>query len=146
MTYSDNAVRIIKKWEGCKLKAYTCPAGVVTIGFGSTRWFDGTAILIGMKITMQQAEELLKLEIDKCAKSLDNMNLGINQNQFDAIVSFMFNCGIFGFKRSTLCKIIKSNPNSEAIKKEWARWCTSKGKVLKGLQNRRKDEIELYFQ
>jgi lysozyme len=145
MTYSDNAIKLIKKWEGCELKSYQCSAGRWTIGYGNTKWMDGSDVKQGEKITLENAEKLLKHHLDKMVISLNRLSIDVSQNQFDAIVSLVYNIGLYAFRNSTLLKMIKVNPNGVGITKEWQRWCTSKGKVILGLQRRRKDEVAFYF-
>ena len=69
----------------------------------------------------------------------------INQNQFDALVSFAFNVGTYNLKKSTLLKKVNLNPNDSTIKDEFLRWTKSNGKTLKGLVKRREEEANLYF-
>lgn len=147
MTASKNCIDLIKEFEGLRLTSYLCPANVYTIGYGSTRWTDGTAIYPNQKITMDIAETLLMHEVKRIVAKLPEMQL--NQNQFDAVVSFCFNCGTGAFLRSTLYKKIKANPNDLAISNEFMKW--TKARVnnklveLKGLVRRRKAEMQLYF-
>jgi len=149
MLASDKCIELIKKWEGCKLESYKCVAGVWTIGYGSIRWKDGERVKQGQVISQKEAEELLKLEVNKKALDIKSLDLNMNQNQFDSIVSFVYNVGITSFKRSTLFKIIKIDSHNPQIKDEFLRWNKAriKGKLSKvvGLTNRRIDETELYF-
>lgn len=139
---SKTGIDLIKKYEGCKLEAYQCCAGKWTIGYGHT---DG--VVKGMKITQSQADLIFQNDMDLFSKSVSNVigNLSLNQNQFDALVSFAYNCGIGNFKNSTLLRIIKENQNDVKIKYEFNRWVFSKGRFLTGLARRRKEESELYF-
>ena len=143
MEISQICLDLIKKWEGCKLTAYKCPAGVWTIGYGSTFYEDGTKIKEGDKISLQRAEELLMHEVTMICNRLPN--LAINQNQMDAICSFIYNVGIGAFIRSTLYSLMRKNPNDPKIGDEFLKWKKAGGKVLRGLLNRRIDEKTLYF-
>ena len=147
MTASQNCINIIKMFEGYKAKAYLCPAGVVTIGFGSTMYQDGRKIKIGDTINEQQANELLMWELKN--KSISFHGLNLNQNQFDSCLSFVYNLGIGAFAKSTLRKKILINPNDPSIKLEFMKWnkATVGGQlmVLKGLTRRRIAEADLYF-
>jgi lysozyme len=147
MTASQNCINLIKLFEGYKPKAYLCPAGVPTIGYGSTMYTTGLKIKIGDTINEQQANELLMWELRNKAYALHGLK--INQNQFDALLSFCFNLGIGAFAKSTLKKKIVANPNDKSIKAEFMKW--NKARVggqlmeLKGLTRRRIAEAELYF-
>lgn len=143
MKTSNNGLELIKRHEGCRLTAYRCPAGVLTIGYGHT----GADVVEGMVITLQRAEELLRADVRRAESAVNREKLNINQNQFDALVSFTFNigAGAKGFGGSTLLKMIKVNPLSLNIRAEFSKWCKSKGSTLPGLALRRKQEAELYF-
>jgi len=147
MTASQNCINIIKMFEGYKAKSYLCPAGVVTIGFGSTMYQDGRKIKLGDTINEDQGNQLLMWELKNKSISLQGLNL--NQNQFDSCLSFIYNVGIGAFTKSTLRKKILLNPNDPSIKLEFMKWnkATVGGKltVLKGLTRRRTAEAELYF-
>jgi lysozyme len=147
MTASQNCINLIKMFEGYKPKAYLCPAGVVTIGFGSTMYQDGKKIKIGDTINEDQANELLMWELKNKSISLHGLNL--NQNQFDSCLSFVYNLGIGAFAKSTLKKKIFINANDSTIKDEFMKWNKARvgGQlmVLKGLTRRRVAEAELYF-
>jgi lysozyme len=147
MIISKNCINLIKLFEGYKAKSYLCPASVVTIGWGSTMYTDGRKIKLGDTINEQQAEVLLMWELKN--KSIALHGLNINQNQFDACLSFIYNIGIGGFAKSTLRKKILLNPNDPTIKAEFMRWNKANvgGKMieLKGLTRRRTAEAELYF-
>ena len=98
-------INLIKKYEGCKLTAYLYPALVWTIGFGNTFYEDGTKVKEGDTITKQRAEDLLKFILVGFEKNVDTFCIdSINQNQFDAILSFCYNCGVGNLKSSTLLK------------------------------------------
>jgi lysozyme len=134
-------------FEGYKAKSYLCPAGVVTIGFGSTMYQDGRKIKLGDTINENHGNQLLMWELKNKSISLQGLNL--NQNQFDSCLSFIYNVGIGAFTKSTLRKKILINPNDPSIKLEFMKWnkATVGGKltVLKGLTRRRTAEAELYF-
>lgn len=147
MIASKNCINLIKMFEGYKAKAYLCPASVVTIGWGSTMYTDGRKIKLGDTINEQQAEELLMWELKN--KSIALYGLTLNQNQFDSLLSFVYNLGVGAFAKSTLRKKILLNPNDPAIKTEFMKW--NKARVggelveLKGLTRRRTAEAEMYF-
>lgn len=140
MKTSNKGIDLIKKYEGFRAKAYKCPADKWTIGYGHTRNVKPTDV-----ITLHEAERFLRQDVEFAEKEVNRHNLDINQNQFDALVSFVFNLGVGNFARSTLLRKIKSNPNDPTIRKEFERWIYAGGKVLNGLVRRRKEEAELYF-
>ena len=137
---SQTGINLIKKYEGCVLTAYQCPAGVWTIGYGHTR----TACK-GLKISLKTAEKLLEEDIKVYEKGVNNVvSVSLTQNQFDALVSFSFNCGVTALKNSTLLKKLNSK-DYEGAAKEFPRWNKSNGKVLAGLTKRREEEKELFL-
>ena len=140
MKTSDKGIDLIKKYEGLRLNAYLDAVGVWTIGFGHTLNVKSTDV-----ITLDEAEYFLRQDVEFAEKEVNRHNLNINQNQFDALVSFVFNLGVGNFARSTLLRKIKSNPNDPTIRKEFERWIYAGGKVLNGLVRRRKEEADLYF-
>jgi lysozyme len=146
MKPSKNAIDLIKKWEGLYLESYLCPAKVPTIGYGTIRYPDGSKVKMGEKISMKRAEELLIHEVEKIAAQIPALNF--NQNQYDALVSFVYNLGIGNFLRSTLYRKCKANPYDLTIRDEFFKWTKAKVngelKTLKGLARRRTDEYNLY--
>lgn len=148
MTISKRGVDLIKQFEGYFANAYLCPAGVPTIGFGSTMWSDGKKVKLGEKISMEQAEKLLMWEINN--KSIQIQKLNLNQNQFDAICSLIYNIGMGNFLKSTLYKKALLNPNDVTIKDEFMKWNKARVKgvltPLKGLTRRRIAESNLYYE
>ena len=144
---SEEFYRLLKLFEGCRLEAYRCPANVITIGWGSILDSKLNPIHMGDKITQQDADLLLKNEVDRKAKFL-NKELGktvVTQNQFDALLLFQYNCGNAALSGSTLFRKVKANPNDSSIISEFAKWDKGGGKQLKGLTIRRATESKLYF-
>lgn len=148
MKVSQNCIDLIKKWEGCKLYAHLCPARVWTIGFGTTRYPDGRCVKQGDKITDQQAEGFLIYECEEKAKAIDKLvKVNLNQNQFDALVSFAYNVGVGAFQDSTLRSKLNQGDYQGAANefKRWNKATVDGVKVeLQGLTNRRKDEEALF--
>ena len=140
MKTSHKGIALIKEFEGLRLKAYKCPGGVWTIGYGHT-----AGVKPGMVISEAQAEEYLTADLIASEKYLNNLRLAINQNQFDALISFIYNVGTGNFSRSTLLRKVRANPQDNSIMDEFLRWVYSKGRVLPGLQRRRLAEMKLYF-
>lgn len=140
MRTSNKGIELIKNYEGLRLEAYVCPAGKPTIGYGHTK-----NVKLGQKTTVEEAEQFFKEDLIIVENEINRHNLNINQNQFDALASFVYNIGIENFKTSTLLKKIKANPNDKSIENEFKRWIYSGGKVFPGTIKRRNEEAKLYF-
>ena len=140
MKTSPKGIALIKEFEGLRLKAYLCPGGVWTIGYGHT-----AGVKSGMVISEAQAEEYLKADLILFERYLNGLGLALNQNQFDALISFIYNVGTGNFSSSTLLCKVRVNPQDNSIMDEFLRWVYSKGRVLPGLQRRRLAEMKLYF-
>ena len=140
MKATNYATLLIKSFEQLRLNSYLCPAGVWTIGYGHT---DG--VNQGMLITEKTADALLKQDIRNAEHSINQMDAELTQEQFDALVSFVFNVGVRAFNISTLRKKILKNPNDPSIADEFRRWVYAGNKKLPGLIKRREKEIELYY-
>ena len=140
MKASVDAYELIKQSEGLRLKAYLCPAGIWTIGYGHTSGVSPNSF-----ITIQEADEYLHRDVATIEMQLNKLNLSLRQCQWDAIVSFVFNVGIGNFKASTLLAKIRINPDDNSIIDEFLRWVYANGKVMRGLQKRRLTEMKLYF-
>jgi lysozyme len=138
---------LIKSFEGLSLTPYLCPAHIPTLGYGATYYPDGTKVKITDKaITQEKANEMLLSMLKHYEKTVDSYcRDDINQNQFDALVSFAYNCGVGNLKSSTLLKKVNVNPNNESIAGEFLKWNKAGGKVLVGLTRRRTAELNLYF-
>jgi lysozyme len=148
MKTSQTGIDLIKSFEGLELTAYKCPAGIVTIGYGSTYYPDKSPIKMGDKLKDKiAAEELLKATLLTFESTINGLfyNITLKQNQFDALVSLVFNIGPNAFAASTLLKKAKVNPNDKSIEIEFNRWVNGGGKKLPGLIRRRKAESKLYF-
>ncbi len=146
MKVNAEGYALIKKFEGCHLKAYRCPSNVATIGYGHTFYEDGTKVKDGDVITQARAEELAKFIIDQFAVTIAPFILQpLNDNQFSACVSLAYNIGTGGFKRSSVFRKLNVNPNDATIADSFRLWNKGGGKVLKGLVRRREAEIQLYF-
>lgn len=133
MKVSEKGLAIIKKYEGCRLTAYVCPAGKLTIGYGHTK-----GVKKGQKITQAQAEAYLREDVAGAEKAVNAIGKGFNQNQFDALVSFTYNCGSGNLK--TLCK----DRNVDLIGEKIILYNKANGKKLNGLVRRREEEQRLY--
>jgi len=143
----QKGIDLIKQFEGFSAKPYLCPAKIPTIGFGATFYPDGKKVTMNDKlITESQGVDLLRDMLSSFEKYVDSYCIDtINQNQFDALVSFCYNVGPANLKSSTLLKKVNANPNDPTIKDEFLKWTKAGGKVLKGLVTRRTAEANLYF-
>lgn len=135
MKTSDRGIALIKSFEGCRLTAYLCPSGVWTIGYGHT-----AGVSKGQVITQEQAESFLKSDLVKYENYVISAGLKLNQNQFDALVSFTYNCG-----NGNLKKLIAGRTLPE-IADAMLLYNKSNGKVLAGLTRRREAERKLFLQ
>jgi len=131
---------LLKKFEGCKLKAYRCPANVCTIGYGHTNGAGAPMVNDGMTITQAQADDILRLDIVKFEVAVtDLVKVKLTQNQFDVLVDFAYNAGVGNLKSSTMLKKINSG-DLDAVPAELMKWTKGGGKVLSGLVRRRQAE------
>ena len=142
---SPAGLAIIKKFEGFRAKPYRCPAGVATIGYGSTYYADGKPVkLTDAPITEAQAQELLQATLAKYEACVNGaVKMPINQNQFDALVSFTYNVGCSAFRNSTLLRLLNQGYEPQAAA-QFNRWTLGGGKVLAGLVSRRAAERALF--
>lgn len=157
MKTNAKGIKILHDFESCKLTAYKCPAGVWTIGWGNTFYENGTSVKEGDKITQERANSLFLFVL---AKFEDQAKVAItskvNENQFSAFVSALYNVGPGSPKKSgiirlkngapsSLLKMINFNPNSPAIRELLMAWVSKGSAFEKGLTRRRKAEADLYF-
>jgi lysozyme len=144
---SQKGIDLIKKYEGFSAKPYLCPAQIPTIGYGATYYENDKKVTMQDSIiTEDRGVELLKHLLVTFEKAVDSFcRDDINQNQFDALVSFAYNLGTGSLKSSTLLKKVNANPADPTIKDEFMKWVNAGGKKLPGLVKRRTDEAALYF-
>ena len=142
MTPSQKIVDFIKSFEGLRLSAYTpVPGDRPTIGYGAT----GPDIKLGMKWTQAQADARLKADVERFADGVEKAigKAPTKQHQFDALVSFAFNCGLGNLNASTLLKLHKAG-EYDAAASQFGRWDKAGGRVLAGLTRRRAAEAAIY--
>lgn len=147
MIHTNSAgIQIIKDSETLELKAYKCPAGVWTIGWGTTRYPDAKPVKKGDTCTREQADAWL-LEGIKDAENIINryVKVPLTLNQFSALVSFTYNIGETQFSKSTILAKINVRPADPDVALELAKWRKGGGKILTGLIIRRAKETILYF-
>lgn len=144
MKTSDFGVAFIKRWEGVYLKAYRCSANVLTIGVGHTAAMGEPTPVDGMKITEQEADDILRRDLASIERDVKaSLRVLVNQRQFDTLVSFVFNVGIGAFRKSTLLKKLNAS-DYYAVPTELMKWTRAGGKVVQGLVNRRKAEADMW--
>lgn len=145
MTSIELAARLCRRFEGCRLHPYLCPAGVPTIGYGATYYEDGRRVsLFDSPITKEYAEELLLWHIEtvylpsvmRLCPNIDDVE------RLAAIIDFTFNLGANNLKNSTLRRRILSE-DWEDVKIQLMKWVRAGGKILRGLVLRRQAEVEL---
>ena len=132
---------LIKRFEGCELESYKCPAGVLTIGYGHT----GEDVHANMVIDRAKAESLLCQDLEHFENEVSSfVSVDLNKNQYAALVSFCYNVGQGGFGRSTLLKKLNRG-DYEGAASEFKRWNVAGGVVLRGLSIRRAAERKLFL-
>lgn len=147
MKTSNKGLALIKKYEGFYSKPYLDPIGIPTIGYGATYYPNKIKVTIKDRpLSEKEASDLLAQMLNVYENQVALLvTKPINQNQFDALVSFTYNLGATNLGKSTLLKKINKNPNDPTIREEFVKWNRAGGKVLNGLTKRRKDEAVLYF-
>lgn len=141
MRISVICLKKLKEFEGLRTKAYFCPGGKLTIGYGHT----GPDVRPGDVISEYWAEHLLKADLYDVEKQVDSLG-HFNQPQFDALVSFAFNLGFYKLKTSSLLKTIREGGSMRAIKQEFRKWIFAGGKPQPGLVKRREWEAKRFFE
>jgi lysozyme len=157
MKTNKKGIKILHDFESCRLKAYKCPAGVWTIGWGNTFYENGTPVKEGDVITQERADSLFKFILarfeDMARKAITS---NVNENQFSAFVSALYNIGPGGPKKSglvrltngnpsTLLRKINTDPNDFSIRDQFMLWISKGSSFENGLRRRRKAEADLYF-
>lgn len=146
MKLGNKGLALIHHFESCKLTSYKDVVGIWTIGWGNTMYENGISVKEGEAITQERANELFVAIASRFESGVTKrLRQDVTQNQFDALVSFCYNCGFGNFDKSTLLKKVNVNPNDTTIRDEFMKWNKGGGKVLNGLTRRRKAEADLYF-
>jgi len=134
------ATNIIKEFEGCKLTSYRCPAGRLTIGYGHT----GQDVTEGLTISEDEANKLLLTDLERFdAGVLDMVTAPISPRQKAALISFAYNVGLEALRKSTLLQMVNDGYHAAAAE-QFLKWTRAGGKVLAGLERRRKAEADMY--
>ena len=140
MNISQNGIDFIKKFEGCRLTSYQDVGGVWTIGYGHTAYVTPHQI-----ITQQEADSILKSDLETYVNGVNGLvDVSLNQNQFDSLVSFAYNCGIGALKTSDLLTYV-NHKNFASAANEFLKWNHAGGQVVQGLTNRRTAERALFL-
>ena len=155
MRLNDSGYNALHEREGLRLKPYLDTRGMPTIAMGNTFYLSGKKVTMKDKpITKETALWMLKTTANMFAKDVDTLvTSNINQNQFNALVSFAFNLGSDidadsipeGLGDSNLLKKVNANPKDPAIAKEFMKWINANGSPNKGLMKRRAEEVKIYF-
>ena len=141
MKISAAGIELLKQFEGCRLTAYQDSVGVWTIGFGTT-----TGVKEGQTISQVKAEEYLRFDLAIFEKAVtESLKVPVNQNQFDALVSFTYNVGVSAFRSSTLLNLINEKTDKKVVAAEFSKWVKAGNQTLPGLVSRRKAESELFL-
>ena len=145
MKLSDNGYNFISSMEGVRTKAYKDSVGIWTVGIGFIT-VDGQKVNENTTLTTEQIKIQFTKQIATYENAVNNsVTSQINQNQFDALVSFTFNLGTGSLKSSTLLKKVNVNPADPSITTEFSKWNKASGRVIDGLTKRRAAEAKLYF-
>ena len=154
MQMSTNGLELLEQWEGFKAKVYKDSAGLPTIGVGhlltKSELSSGKIVINGTSVdytgglTNPQVTDLLSQDVAPASKAVNtSVKVALNQNQFDALVSFTFNVGVGAFNSSTLVKVLNQGQYNQ-VPTQLLRWTRAGGKVVQGLVNRRQNEINLW--
>ena len=139
---SEKGLNLIKRFEGLRLKSYKCAANVDTVGYGHT----GPEVVPGMTISEEQAEKYLRDDLERFEQCVSSfVKLKINQNEYDALVSFSFNVGTNAFVNSTLLKKLNAGNKKSDVASEFLRWVKADGKTIPGLVRRREEEKKVFL-
>jgi lysozyme len=147
MKIGKKGLDLIKSFEGLKLNPYLDSVNIPTIGFGTIRYPNGKAVSMSdPAITEEKALFFLEHEINEKTSAINKMlKVSVNQNQFDALVSFAYNVGVGALQKSTLLKLLNSGDYAAAAE-QFLRWNKAGGKELAGLTRRRQAERSLFLQ
>lgn len=138
---TKNGIELIKQYEGCRLEAYRCPAGVWTIGYGHTK-----GVREGQKVSREEAERMLREDLVYYENMVGMLvALPLVADQVSALVSLAYNIGVEALRKSTVLKLINAGAKEAEVRKAWAMWNKAGGKVLPGLAKRREAELALFF-
>lgn len=145
MTVNQATIDLIKRWEGCKLKAYKCPAGVWTVGYGLTSRAGFIEVGPNTTLTQEEADWYLERVVSDFAEKIRPMiTAPITENQFGAFVSLAYNIGVGAFQKSSALRRFNAGDLTK-VPDAMRMWRKANGKVVQGLVNRRESEIKLFL-
>lgn len=144
---NEAGIRLIKEFEGLRLKPYLCSAGVPTIGYGTTVYPDGKKVsLKDPAITEEQANHFLMHDVNKVAERVSKLlKVPVSDNEFAALVSFAYNVGVSALASSTLLRMLNSKSDKLQVADQFLRWNKVKGVESLGLTRRRQEERKLFL-
>jgi lysozyme len=147
MKISQQGIDLIKQFEGFRAKPYLCSAGVPTIGYGSTRYTDGTKVsLHDPAITEKEATELFQRTLVNYEQAVNKVaRVELEQHQFDALVSLCYNIGERNFTSSTLVRLLNDGEAPIDVAAQFLRWNRANSRVIPGLTARREHERALFL-
>ena len=141
MRTNRRGIALIQEFESCRLRAYLCPAGVWTVGFGAT----GPDVYQGLVWTQEQADERFTRDLQRFERDVESLlTFEPTSNEFSAMVSFAYNVGVNALAKSTLLRKFNAG-DIEGAANEFLRWNKAGGKVLDGLTRRREAERDLFL-
>jgi GH24 family phage-related lysozyme (muramidase) len=144
MRTSERGIALIKKFEGFYPSRYICPAGLPTIGFGHV---IRTGEKFPAKMTEKEATDLLAKDVAIFEQGVARaVTVPLQQNEFDALVSFSFNVGLQALRTSTLLKMLNANTDRSSVAMQFLRWNKANGQVLAGLSRRRAAESAMFME
>lgn len=145
MKASNDCLTLIKSFEGFRSAPYRCPAGVATIGYGSTKYADGRAVSMDdPAITEAQGDAIMRATLGQYEDAVGRYVLApLTQCQADALIDFAYNCGTQNLRTSTLLRKLNARDYAGAAG-EFSRWTQAAGHVLPGLVRRRDAERRLF--
>ncbi len=146
MKVSDKLIKLLRHHEGVRNKPYQCPAKLWTVGVGHLIG-DGKTLPASWNrtFTNEEIDGILKSDLSRFELGVSKMlpNVQLKQHEFDALVSFCFNLGLGCFQRSTIRQALLRGDKEQAME-SLMKYCRAGGKILRGLENRRKDERRLF--
>jgi lysozyme len=149
---SDAGAEFIRQWEKLRLNAYLDVADVPTIGWGTTRYPPWHPVRprgrveLGDVCTPEQAWDYFRYDLRTKERAVDDLTTDkVRQEQFDALVSLVYNIGQDAYKDSTIRRMVNANPDNPLIRAQFKRWIWSGGEKREGLLNRRVQEADMYF-
>lgn len=145
MRITHEAISFIKRWEGCRLRAYRDGGGVLTIGYGHTSAAGPPYVTAGLVIGQDRADEILANDLDQFALGVSKLvTVPLNANEAAALLSFAFNIGLGAFGKSTLLRLVNAGDRALAAE-QFGKWVFDDGRVVQGLANRRQAERALFL-